>query len=778
MSAAVDQVAPERVRDPVCGMSVDPAQARGGSFEYHGVQHFFCGPKCKERFAADPEKYLQKAESPVVPSPAPASAPPGQFYVCPMDPEVRQSTPGACPKCGMALEPEVPSATVDDSELRDMSRRFWVAAALSAPLFVIAMSEMWPGVDHAAMQPWRGYLELALATPVCAWAGLPFLERALRSLRTLNLNMFTLIGLGVSAAYLYSLVALLMPGAFPHSVHGDHAGIPLYFEAAAVIVTLVLLGQVLELRARTQTGAAIRKLLELAPKTARRVSASGEEQDVPLEAVRVGDRLRIRPGEQVPADGIVLEGSSRVAEAMLTGEPNPVSKSAGERVTGATLNTTGSLLIQVEKIGKDALLGRIVALVAEAQRSRAPIQRLVDRVSSYFVPAVVAVSVLTFAVWITLGPEPRLAHALVNAVAVLIVACPCALGLATPMSILVASGKGAELGVLFKNAEAIERLQHVDTLVVDKTGTLTEGKPKLTSLLSAPELEESALLHYCASLEAHSEHPVAKAIVAAASARQIQLAPVEHFASITGQGVRGVIAGQQVLIGNRALLAAHHIDPGVLAERADALQARGETVVFAAVNARFAGVLAVSDPLKESTPAAIAALRAAGLRIVMLTGDARATAHAVAEQLGIAEVIAEVLPDQKAREVERLQQAGRVVAMAGDGINDAPALARADVGIAMGTGTDIAIESAGVTLVKGDLRGVARACALSRLTLSNIRQNLGFAFLYNSLGIPLAAGVLYPAFGVLLSPMLAAAAMSLSSVSVIANALRMKRAAL
>ncbi|MEO7034729.1 MAG: heavy metal translocating P-type ATPase [Polyangiaceae bacterium] len=786
MSAAVDEVSPQPVRDPVCGMSVNPAQARGGSFTHEGVTHFFCGPKCRERFAAEPEKYLQMeaipgpSAIPLAPPQAPSVAPVGVFYVCPMDPEVRQSTPGACPKCGMALEREISSvdAAPDNTELRDMSRRFWVAAALSTPLFLIAMSEMLPGLDHSATQHWRGYLQFALATPVCAWAGLPFLQRALRSVRTLQLNMFTLIGLGVTAAYAYSVVALFAPGAFPPSSHDMHGGVALYFEAAAVIVTFVLLGQVLELRARAQTGAALRKLLELAPKTACRVAANGQEQDVALEAVRVGDRLRIRPGEKVPADGIVLEGTSRVDEAMLTGEANPVAKSVGERVSCATVNGTGSLLIEVEHVGTETLLGRIVTLVAEAQRSRAPIQRLVDRVSSYFVPAVLAISVLTFVLWATLGPEPRLAHALVNAVAVLIIACPCALGLATPMSILVASGRGAELGVLFKNAEAIERLQHVDTLVVDKTGTLTEGKPKLTTLLSAPGGEEHALLRYAASLEAHSEHPLAKAIVAAAKERQLEPAAVLGFASVTGQGVSGVVGEQRILIGNRALLAAHRVSADALNAQADALQARGQTVVFVSVNEQLAGVLAISDPLKASTAAAIAELRSAGLRIVMLTGDARATAQAVAEQLGITEVISEVLPDQKARAVERLQQAGRVVAMAGDGINDAPALARADVGIAMGTGTDIAIESAGVTLVRGDLRGIARARALSRLTLANIRQNLGFACLYNSVGVPLAAGALYPAFGISLSPMFAAAAMSLSSVSVIANALRLKRAAL
>jgi Cu+-exporting ATPase len=758
-------------------MTVDPAHARGGSFVHEGHSYFFCGPKCRTRFAENPAQFLKPAEPSPKPTESPSEDPekPGQIYVCPMDPEVRQSRPGACPKCGMALEPELPTETADNPELRDMSRRFWIAAALSAPLMALAMGEMFlpPSLSGAAL----GGTQLALATPVCLWAGLPFLQRAVRSLVTRQLNMFTLIGLGVSAAYLYSAVGLFAPSSFPEAVRNHHGQVDLYFEAASVIVTLVLLGQVLELRARGQTGAAIRKLLELAPKTARRVDPNGQELDVAIEVLRVGDKLRVRPGEKLAVDGLVLEGSSQVDESMLTGEATPSLKKPGARVSAATINGTGALLVQAEKVGQDTLLSRIVALVAQAQRSRAPIQRLVDRVSSYFVPGVIAIAIFTFAVWLSVGPEPRLAHALVSAVAVLMVACPCALGLATPMSILMASGKGATVGVLFKNAEALEGLAHVDTLVVDKTGTLTEGKPKLTALIAAPGISDSSLLRWAASLERLSEHPLGKSVISAAEERGIELAPVTDFESLTGLGVRGTVDQRRVSVGNRSLLGSTGA-PNTLNDKVSELRALGQTVVFVATDAAFAGILGISDPIKATSARAIAALKQSGLRLVMLTGDTEATARAVASQLGIDEVIADVLPDQKAQAVERLQAQGRVVAMAGDGSNDAPALARANVGIAMGTGTDVAIESAGITLVKGDLNGILRARALSALTLANIRQNLLFAFLYNALGIPVAAGALYASLGLVLSPMLAAAAMSLSSLSVIANALRLKRAAL
>jgi Cu+-exporting ATPase len=768
-------------------MKVDPDHARGGSFAHGGATYSFCGPQCHDRFAADPAKYLsEKTTLPEVNAPAPKPSAPlspekmGIIYVCPMDPEIRSDKPGACPKCGMALEPTQPTAEAGTSELRDMSRRFWISVALSAPLFLLAMGAML--VEHrvALVLPGRarGFLELALATPVCLWAGLPFLERALVSLKNRSLNMFTLIGLGVSVAYLYSLAALLAPGWFPDSMRTEHGQLGLYFEAASVIVTLVLLGQVLELRARHQTSSAIRQLLELAPKKARRVDAAGQETDVPFEELRVGDTLRVRPGEKVPVDGVVLEGSSRVDEAMLTGEPVPVQKAKGDHVVGATQNGTGSLLMRAERVGENTLLARIVSLVSAAQRSRAPIQKLVDRVAGYFVPGVLLIALATFAVWALAGPEPRLAHAVVNAVAVLIVACPCALGLATPMSILVATGKAASVGVLFKDAEAIERLRNVDTLVLDKTGTLTDGKPKLTHFEPANGISIGALLSSAASLEQPSEHPLSKAIVEGAQANGAELTPASEFESVTGKGIRGRVAGQSVAVGNAALFGELGLDLGELAARASTLQGEGETVVFVAISGKLAGLLAIADPIKESASAAIAALQAGGLRVVMLTGDHQKTAEAVARRLKITEVVAGVLPDQKAAVIVRLQQEGRTVAMAGDGINDAPALAQAEVGIAMGTGADIALESAGVTLLRGDLAGIARARAISRLTLANIKQNLFFAFVYNSVGVPLAAGVLYPVFGLLLSPMFAAAAMSLSSVSVITNALRLRHAEL
>jgi Cu+-exporting ATPase len=681
----------------------------------------------------------------------------------------------------MALEPMIPTAASDEEnpELRDMTRRFWVAALVALPLLVLGMSDLVPG--GAALLPssaWRDYVELALATPVCLWAGWPFLARAVESVRNRSPNMFTLIGLGVSTAYLYSLLAAIAPGIFPASVRDASGRVALYFEPAAVIVALVLLGQVLELRARTQTGAALKLLLGLAPKTARRVGADGTEEDVPLEDVRVGDRLRVRPGEKVPVDGIVLEGSSSVDESMVSGEPIPVEKGGGAHVVGATVNGTGALLVRAEKVGAETLLARIVAMVSEAQRSRAPIQKLADVVAGYFVPVVIAVAAVTFVTWSLVGPSPRLAHAVVGAVAVLIIACPCALGLATPMSIMVATGRGAALGVLFRNAEAIETMRKVDTLVVDKTGTLTEGKPRLVSLVTVRPDDEPRMLRLVASLERGSEHPLAGAIVKAAAERKVTLVEATGFESRTGKGVLGSVEGQPVALGNEALMFDLGVDIMPLVARVDPLRSDGQTVLFVAVDGKLAGLVGVADPIKTSTAEAIQALRADGIRIVMLTGDSKATADSVARKLGLDEVVAEALPDEKVATVKRLQAEGRIVAMAGDGVNDAPALALAQVGIAMGTGTDVAMESAGVTLVQGDLRGILRARRLSRATMRNIRQNLFFAFLYNAAGIPVAAGVLYPFFGVLLSPMIAAAAMSLSSVSVIGNALRLRRAAL
>jgi Cu+-exporting ATPase len=735
--------------DPVCGMTVNPATA-AGHVDYLGKTYHFCSQHCVHAFQADPEKFLGKKK--------PEAAKAGAQYTCPMHPEVVQVGPGSCPKCGMALVP-MEGADEDDSELRDLTRRLWVSAALSAPLVVLAMAPMF-GWGKS-----RQLLELALATPVVLWGGWPFFERGWASLVSRRLNMFTLIALGTAAAYGSSAVATFRGG-------------PLYFETAAVIVTLVLLGQVLELRARSRTGAAIRALLGLAPKTARRIERGGDEADVPLASVVAGDRLRIRPGEKIPVDGVVLEGRSAVDESMLTGEPLPVERTTGDRVVGATVNQTGSLVIRAEKVGAETLLAQIVQMVAEAQRSRAPIQRLADRVAAGFVPAVIGVALASFAAWAWWGPEPRLAHALVNAVAVLIIACPCALGLATPMSIMVATGRGAAAGVLFKNAEAIERLRLVDTLVVDKTGTLTEGRPKLVAVEALAGIAEAELLRLAASLERGSEHPLAAAIVAGAEARGIALTAPERFESHTGRGVTGALGGRSVALGNQRLLDELGIDPGALPARAETLRAAGQTAMFVAVDGVAAGLLAVADPIKATTPEAIRRLHEDGVRIVMLTGDGRTTAEAVAARLGIDEVIAEVLPDEKAAHVRRLQAQGHVVAMAGDGVNDAPALAQAEVGIAMGTGADVAMESAGVTLVRGDLRGILRARTLSRATLRNIRQNLFFAFAYNALGVPVAAGVLYPAFGLQLSPMLAASAMSLSSVSVIANALRLRRAAL
>jgi Cu+-exporting ATPase len=754
--------------DPVCGMTV--AEDSPHRLEHGGETYRFCNPRCLERFRAAPDSFLGAAKA--EPAPAPA---PGRRFTCPMHPEIVRDGPGSCPICGMALEPMEISAEEEESEeLIDMRRRFAVSAVLTLPLFVLAMAEMWRPLHGRAFV----WLQLALATPVVLWGGWPFFARGWASLVSLRLNMFTLIALGTGAAFAYSVLAALAPGLFPDSFRGHGGQVALYFEAAAVIVTLVLLGQVLELRARSRTGAAIRALLGLAPKTARRLDAAGGEADVPLDGVAAGDRLRIRPGEKIPVDGVVLDGRSTVDESMLTGEPMPVEKGPGDRVVGATVNQTGSLVIRAEKVGAETLLAQIVRMVAEAQRSRAPIQRLADQVAAWFVPAVIAVALLSFAAWAGWGPEPRLAHALVNAVAVLIIACPCALGLATPMSIMVASGRGAAAGVLFKNAEAIETLREVDTLVVDKTGTLTEGRPRLAAVEALGEIPEDELLRLAASLERGSEHPLAAAIVAGAEARGLAVAAPGEFASHTGRGVTGTVGGRAVALGNQRLLEQLGIDAGALPARAERQRSAGQSAMFVAVDGRAAGLVAVADPIKATTPEAIRRLHQDGVRIVMLTGDGRTTAEAVAAQLGIDEVIAEVLPDEKAAQVRRLQAQGRRVAMAGDGVNDAPALAQAEVGIAMGTGTDVAMESAGVTLVRGDLRGIVRARALSRATMRNIRQNLFFAFAYNTLGVPVAAGVLYPAFGLLLSPMLAAAAMSLSSVSVIGNALRLRRVAL
>ncbi|HHJ14497.1 MAG TPA: heavy metal translocating P-type ATPase [Gammaproteobacteria bacterium] len=796
------------LKDPVCGMEVTEQSEHQASHEGH--TWYFCSAGCREKFIADPPRYLgacaQAADEngdpdaiytcpmhPEIEQRGPGSCPKCGMalepkgvplsntrteYTCPMHPEIVQDHPGSCPKCGMALEPRTVEVEEDTSELDDMRRRFWFSLLLSIPVFLLAMSaEVWPDAVNGLIAPRaRQWLELILATPVVLWGGWIFYVRAWQSLLTRNLNMFTLIGLGVSVAWGYSLVAVLLPGIFPQSVFNEYGVVPVYFEAAAVITTLVLLGQVLELRARSQTNAAIRMLLGLAPKTARIVRDDGSEEDIPLEQVRVGDTLRVRPGEKIPVDGVVLEGESNVDESMVTGEPVPVEKRAGERVIGATVNGNGSLLIRADKVGADTLLAQIVQMVAEAQRSRAPIQKLADTVSGWFVPAVVGVAVVTFIVWGLWGPEPRLAHAVINAVAVLIIACPCALGLATPMSIMVGTGKGAMAGVLIKNAEALEIMEQVDTLVVDKTGTLTEGKPTLVTIEITGDIPEQDALRLAASLERASEHPLAEAIVRGAQERGVTLQRPDDFQAITGKGVTGRVDGRQVALGNLALLQSLDIDPGELSARADALRAEGQTVMLLAVDARAAGLIGVADPIKPTTPDAIRDLHAEGIQVVMLTGDNRTTAESVAAKLGIDRVQAEVLPDQKAEVVKQLQGEGRIVAMAGDGINDAPALAQAHVGIAMGTGTDVAMESAGVTLVKGDLTGIVRARRLSRATMRNIRQNLFFAFVYNSAGVPIAAGVLYPFFGVLLSPIIAAAAMSFSSVSVIANALRLRRA--
>ena len=754
------------VIDPVCGMTVDPDNA-AGSFEFQGTTYYFCNTHCLHRFQKDPESFLHK-------TPKPATK--AQQYTCPMHPEIIRDGPGSCPICGMALEPLVASLEEEENtELTDMTRRFWTAVVLTIPVLAAGMSELIPGQPLQQLFSMRtlAWLQLLLASPVVLWAGWPFFVRAWQSIVNRSLNMFTLIGLGVAVGYLFSLIAVLLPGIFPASFRDAHSNVPVYFEAAAAIVTLVLLGQVLELRARSRTGTAIKALLGLAPKTARRLRNDGQEEDVPLDEVHVGDRLRVRPGEKVPVDGVVLEGSSTVDESMITGEPIPVEKNANDRVVGATVNGTGSFVMRAERVGSETLLAQIVQMVAEAQRSRAQIQKLADVVSSYFVPAVVLIAVITFAVWSIWGPEPRMAHGLVNAVAVLIIACPCALGLATPMSIMVATGKAALNGVLFKNAEAIEVMRKVDTLVVDKTGTLTEGKPRLQNVVTT--IDENTFLRLAASLERHSEHPLAAAIVAGARDRGVKLVDAVRFHSLTGKGVVGEVDGHRVAVGNRSLLEEFNVAADELTKQAESLRANGQTIMFVLVDEKPAGLIGVADPIKETTPEAVKQLHAEGIRIVMLTGDSRTTAEAVARKLDIDEVIAEVLPDQKVEVVKKLQRDGRIVAMAGDGINDAPALAQAQVGIAMGTGTDVAMKSAGVTLVKGDLGGIVRARSLSRATMNNIKQNLFFAFVYNSIGVPIAAGVLYPFFGILLSPMIAAAAMSFSSVSVIANALRLRK---
>ena len=756
-------------KDPVCGMDVDDDTDLRHAHEGH--EFLFCSPRCREKFIADPKRWLGAPSA--APAPAPAA---GAVYTCPMHPEVRQDHPGDCPKCGMALEPATPSAGAaeeDNSELRDMTRRFWIGAVLAAPVFLLAMAHVVPAVSARAESPASRWLQLALTVPVVWWAGWPFFVRGWRSLATRNLNMFTLIAIGVGAAFFFSAAAMLLPGLFPHSMR--HKGnVPVYFEAAAVIVVLVLLGQVLELRARGRTGKAIRALLNLAPPTARRV-APGGDQEVPLDQVKAGDLLRVVPGDKVPVDGEVVEGHSSVEESMLTGEPLPVEKAVGDKVTGGSVNGTGGFVMRAEKVGRDTLLGQIVAMVAEAQRSRAPIQGLADKVAGIFVPAVLAVSALTFGLWLWLGPEPRLAHAIVNAVAVLIIACPCALGLATPMSIMVGVGRGAQEGVLVKSAEALELLEKVATLVVDKTGTLTEGKPKLMDVLPAGGFDAKELLRLAASLEQNSEHPLADAITRGAKEQGAVLAAVKDFRSVTGGGVAGVVDGRAVMIGKPDFLR-HEKIAGLEALETSAvkLQEEGRTAVFVAVDGKPAGLLAAADPVKSSAAEAVRELHALGLRIVMLTGDNRRTAAAVARQLGLDAVEAEVDPAAKAAYVKKLRAEGGHVAMAGDGVNDAPALSEAEVGIAMGTGTDVAMQSAGITLLKGDLRGIAKAVRLSRAVMSNIRQNLFFAFVYNALGIPLAAGALYPFFGLLLSPVVAGAAMSLSSVSVIGNALRLR----
>jgi Cu+-exporting ATPase len=764
-------VAPAGMLDPVCGMTISPDDAVG-HVEHKGHTYYFCSESCLEQFRTDPERFVDSERK------QPAALMDSEVeYTCPMHPQIRQKGPGTCPICGMALEPvAITLEEQPNEELEDMTRRFWWSLALTAPMLVFMVDEFLPGqpLHHALASGTVNWIQFALATPVVLWGGWPFFQRGWVSVVRRQLNMFTLIGLGVGAAYVFSVIATIAPGLFPDSFRMNGA-VAVYFEAAAVIVVLVLLGQVLELRARSRTSAAIKNLLGLAPKTARRIESDGTQHDVPLSDVHVGDRLRVRPGERIPVDGVVLEGKTTIDESMVTGEPIPVEKTAGSKVTGGTVNGTGTFVMQAERVGADTLLAQIVRMVGEAQRSRAPIQRLADTVSAWFVPIVIAVAVLASIAWSMYGPEPRLAHALVNAVAVLIIACPCALGLATPMSIMVGTGRGAEAGVLIRNAEALEILEKVTTLVVDKTGTLTEGKPKLMTVAPHSGLDEGQLLRLVASLENVSEHPLAAAVVGGARDRGVTLTDVTDFESITGQGVTGLVEGRRVAIGNVTLLESLAIDVSGLGSQPEALRQSGQTVMFVGVDGRPAGLIGVADPIKDSAAEAIRALHAEGIRVVMLTGDNRTTADAVARAVGIDHVEADVLPDHKAAVVKGLQQKGERVAMAGDGINDAPALAQADVGIAMGTGTDVAMESAGVTLVKGDLRGIVRARRLSQATMGNIRQNLFFAFIYNVAGVPIAAGILYPWFGLLLSPLIASAAMTFSSVSVIGNALRLRR---
>ena len=814
--ATHDGSASQAAVDPVCGMTVN-SESAAGSYEYNGQTYYFCSAHCLNKFRQDPASFIKEPSktSAIAPPESQPTKPSHAQYTCPMHPEVKQEGPGSCPKCGMALEPikvsapkekieytcpmhpqivrdapgncpicgmaleprTVSLAEEENDELKDMRRRFWVSAVLTLPALVIGMSDLIPGAPLQRLIPpsVSAWVQLVVASPVILWGGWPFFVRLWQSIVNRSPNMFTLIGLGVGVSYAYSAVATIFPDIFPHSVRGHGGTVPVYYEVAAVITTLVLLGQVLELKARSQTSTAIKALLGLAPKTARRIAPDGSEQDVPLDEVQVGDRLRVRPGEKIPVDGVVIEGKSSVDESMVTGEPIPVEKGSGDKVIGATVNATGSFVMKAERVGAETLLSQIVQMVAEAQRSRAPIQKLADRVSAYFVPAVIVIAIATFIVWATIGPEPQLTYALINAVAVLIIACPCALGLATPMSIMVAMGKGAQTGVLFKNAEAIELLREVDTLVVDKTGTLTEGKPKLVTVAPDPAINERELLRFAASLERASEHPLAAAIVAGAVERGIEVVNATSFESITGKGLRGKIEGHEVSLGNHALMDELRIDLGEMVGQAEKFRGDGQTVMFVSLDGKVAGLLGVADPIKESTPEAIKQLHEDSIRIVMLTGDSRTTANAVAAKLNIDEVVAEVLPNQKAEIVKRYQSQGHKIAMAGDGINDAPALAQSDVGIAMGTGTDVAMASADVTLVKGDLRGIVRARRLSRATMGNIKQNLFFAFVYNALGVPIAAGVLYPFFGLLLNPMIAAAAMSFSSVSVIGNALRLRR---
>ncbi len=773
--------------DPVCGVTVGPSSPHRA--EYAG-QHFrFCSAGCRTQFLNDPTRYLAASnagragdhesngqppqeQAPETPAPPRADEPAGTIYTCPMHPEIRQIGPGHCPKCGMALEPLMPTAAEDDSELRSVRRRFWIALSLAVPVIVIAMGGAFDSTTAWTLR----LFELALSAPVVLWAAVPYFRRGWLGVVHRTPNMYTLIGLGVIVAFAYSVIATFFPGQFPSTMRDQHGMVGVYFEVAAVIVALVLLGEWLELTARGRTSAAIRQLLGLSPKTARRIAADGVEEDVRLESLGVGDRLRVRPGEKIPVDGRIVSGQSSVDESMLTGEPMPVDKKVGDRVVGATINQTGALIIEAKHIGAESLLSQIVALVSQAQRSRAPLQKLADRVAAWFVPAVIGISIVTFFVWWLLGPEPRLAYALVNAVAVLIIACPCALGLATPISIMVASGRGAQLGVLFRNAEAIETLRNIDTLVLDKTGTLTLGRPTLRRVVALGEFSEDVVLACAAALERASEHPLARAIVDGALTRDVAPVEIGQFDSVTGQGVTGMWGGRRLALGNAVLMRAIGVSTDAADEQSERLRRTGQTIVFLAIDARLVGILAIGDPLKESTPATLQALKARGLRLVMLTGDNRTTAQAVAAELPIDEVIADVRPTDKAAVIVTLQAGGHRVAMAGDGINDAPALARADVGIAMGTGTDIAMESAQVTLVKGDLRGIVRARQLSEATVRNIRQNLLFAFGYNALGIPLAAGVLYPLTGWLLSPLIAALAMSFSSVSVIANALRLRNA--